>query len=96
MKLSEIKGEKALEVLADLIDPATAIMADAEVKKAYDMNKNVLQLAKVILKRHPKEVVAILAALDGVPVEDYEVNIVSLPKKLLEILNDEELQQLFS
>ena len=30
MKLSDIKGERALDVLADLIDPVAEIMADKD------------------------------------------------------------------
>lgn len=94
MKLSDIKGDEAFDVLADLIDPLTAIMSDAEVDHAF---KNLPRLAfvKVLLKKHKKEITEILAILDRTPVEEYEVSLVALPVKVMELLNDPELAELF-
>lgn len=94
MKLSEIKGDAALECLADIIEPAVAIIGDAEIVEALQ-GANKLVAVKKILKTYKKEVVEILAALDGVPADEYEVSVLSLPFKLLEILNDKELVKLF-
>ena len=33
MKLSEIKGEKAIEVFADLLEPVGKILMDEEIRK---------------------------------------------------------------
>lgn len=95
MKFSEIKGQKAIEVLGDLLEPSIEIMSDERVSKAFKDEKPILETAKIILKEHSESVVEILAALDGVPVEKYECNILSLPSKLLEILNDEALISFF-
>ena len=35
MKLSDIKGEAALDAFADMIDPAMEIMTDPDVSAAY-------------------------------------------------------------
>ena len=35
MKLSEIKGEEALDVLADLIEPVAMMLTDDEIQKIY-------------------------------------------------------------
>ena len=37
----------------------------------------------------------ILATMDGVPVDEYKCNVFSLPVKILELLNDPEMIQLF-
>lgn len=95
MKLSEIKGEAALDLLADLIEPASEIMTDPEVKKLAQA-KNKGAIVKVIIKNHKKAIREILAALDGVPADQYEMNIFTLPMKLLEILNDPELVDFFT
>ena len=95
MKLSEVKGEAAIDMLADLIEPAGEIMGDPNVADA-SRNKSRLAAVKVAIKNHKKAVIEILAVLDGIPVEEYEPNIFSLPVKLLEILNDKELAQLFT
>lgn len=95
MKLSEVKGEAAMEMLADLIEPAGEIFGDKGVAEAYRKG-NKLGAVKVAIKNHKKAVIEILAVLDGVPVEEYCPNLFSLPVKLLEILNDKDLLQLFT
>lgn len=95
MKLSEVKGEAALDLLADIIEPATSILADPKVQKAIKKD-NKMVVIKLILKDHKKAVIEIMAAMDGVPVSEYKVNILTLPMKLLEIMNDEELVSFFT
>ena len=95
MKLSDYKDERALDLLADIIEPAAEIMGDKEVTEAAK-GENMARTVSVILKRHKKAVIAVLAALDGVPVEEYHCNVFSLPAKLLELFNDPDISQLFS
>lgn len=95
MKLSEVKGEAALDMLADLIEPAGEIFGDEEVANAA-RNKSKFAAVKLAIKNHKKAVIEILAVLEGVPVEEYTPNLFSLPIKLLEILNDKDLLQLFT
>lgn len=96
MKLSEIKGEKALEVVADLIDPITLILADNEFIELYKSNKPKILVVKKLLKTHQKETLTILALLNDEDPETYKPSIVELPKMLLDIFNDEELKSLFT
>ena len=93
--LSEYKNEEAIELLADIMEPVSEILADEEVKNTYRSGANKVTLVKVILKHHSKQVVDILAVLDGVPREEYECNAITLPVKLLELLNDKELVDFF-
>lgn len=95
MKLSEIKGEQALDVLADLIEPASEIMTDKMVVATAKSGQK-LRAIKLAIKNHKKAVIEILAALDGADVDNYEVNVLTLPAKLLEILNDPVVMSLFS
>ena len=95
MKLSDYKDEDALDLLADIIDPATEIIADDEIRKAV-RTESKLAVIKIILKNHKRAVMEILAAMDGVPVEDYHVKVWTLPTKLLEIMNDKELMDFFT
>lgn len=95
MKLSEIKGEAAIDVLADLIDPMSEIISDKEIETLFKMNAPKLKLVKTALKKHKKEVIEILAVLDGESPETYDVNIVTLPLKVLELLNDPMVANLF-
>ena len=93
MKLSEYQGEAALDILADLIEPAGEIMSDKEIGEVF--KKNRFKAIGLAIKNHKKAVMQILATMDGVPVEEYKCNVFSLPVKILEILNDPEMIQLF-
>lgn len=94
MRLSEIKGETALEVIADIIEPAFSIMSDKEFEKAIKADKKYSAI-QIALKKHKKDVLTILAVLDGEDPETYKPSLLSIPKKLLEMLSDPELMELF-
>lgn len=96
MKLSDIKGEAAIDALADLMEPAAAIFADENIQRSISSGESKLLLAKKLLKLHKKEVIKILAILDGEDPATFEPTLLSLPVKLLEILNDPDLADLFT
>lgn len=106
MKLSEVKGEKALDMLADLIEPIMEIIEDKEVSKILKSrhSKDKADSTKIILgravsaaiKNHKKAVITILATLDDIPVDQYECNLLSLPKKMMDIINDPAIFDLFT
>lgn len=94
MKLSEIKGEQALDVLADILEPAARIISDDEIEKAYKSGQK-LKAVKIAIKDHKRDVITILAIMDGEDPETYEPNVLSVPIKLFEILNDPDVMGLF-
>lgn len=97
MKLSDFKGEDALDVLADIIEPVTDIATDTDVTDQWKSKGKMASLVKVILKKHPKGVIAILARLENKSYEEYAetINIATLPAKLLEVMQDEVLMSFF-
>lgn len=96
-RLSEYKNEAALDLLVEIMEPASELMSDKEAvallysKKPGDRMKGVTQM----IKEHKGAVMHILAALDGVPVDQYECGFFTLPTRLLEVLNDKELLSFF-
>lgn len=94
MKLSEYQGEAALDILADLIEPAGEIMTDKEIGEVF--KKNRFRAIGLAIKNHKKDVMQIMATIDGVPVEEYKCNVFTLPVKILELLNDPDIVQLFT
>ena len=96
MKLSDIKGERALDVLADLIDPVAEIFGDKEISAALQSGKAPAKAIKLALKNHKRAVLDMMAALDGEDPATYQPSLFVLPKRLLDLLNDPEVQQLFS
>lgn len=95
MLITEIRNEKALEMLGDVIEPLMKIMGDPETKEHFD-SENMLGFAKFVIKKFQSEIIEILAAMDGVPVAEYDVNIFGIFKKVMEILNTKELTELFT
>lgn len=98
MRLSDFKGEEAIDVLADIIEPITKILTDSEIQE-LSKQKDVpaLKYVKPMLKNNKKEVIEILARLDNKPVEEYTkgMSLLTLPAQVLELINDPELQSLF-
>lgn len=94
-KLSEYKDEAALDLLADILEPAAEIMGDPEMKEAFQ-NGNRMKMAKAVIKAHKKAVLEILAVMEGVPVEEYHCNVFTLPMRVIEVLNDDALISVFT
>lgn len=98
MRLSDYKGEDALDLLAEIIEPASEIMADKEVARLIKTEGTpIFKIVKPMIKNHKAAIIQILATLEGEDVEEYrnKVTVLTLPKKLLEMLNDTSLKELF-
>ena len=110
MKLSEIKGERTIDVLADITAPIIEIASDENASKLFKREKcpegmepSAFMLQRIrdalppLLKGHKSEIMSIMAALDGVTPEEYEENmtLASLVSDLFEMLTDEELLAFF-
>lgn len=97
MKLSQIKNEDALEVLAEIMEPVAEIVKDKKFEQLMkDPNTPNIDRVKYILKVHKTSIVKIIAAMHQVPVEEYEFNIISLTKDVLEMMDDDDLLGLFT
>ena len=94
MKLSEIKGEHALEVIADLIDPISKLLKDEKFKKKIQ-GGNKLDAIKYLLKNHPKNVIEIFAIINDKDPETYAPNLIELPMMLMDLINDPDVMSLF-
>lgn len=109
-RLSEYRGEDALDILAELIEPATEIMRDKEMV-VFFRAKQMAKAVKVALRKHKQAVLNILYVLDGngnpdedelnksgMTLDEYAktVTVFTLPQKLLDIFNDPDLLNLFS
>lgn len=96
-RLSDYKNEEALDLLVEIIEPAAELMGDKEVidllysKKPGDRMSGI----KRMIAEHKRAVICILAALDGVPADQFECGFFTLPARLLEVLNDKELLSFF-
>ena len=95
-KLSEVKGEEALDVLAEILEPIVTIINDEEVKAGFETN--IAKSVSIALKKYKTEILQIFASINGKPVEETceEIDILSLPSYLVEILNEPEIQRLLT
>lgn len=94
VKLSDYKGEEAIELWADLLDPISAIITDAEVAKVIKSGKSRLEIAKEILRKHKEEATQILLRIDSDPIDGLNI-VVRLVSILAEIGSNEEIRPFF-
>lgn len=110
MRLSDVKGARTLEVIAEIIDPVASIAQDPEAMQLFkrvklpdgaDPRKFVVDRlrsnAPKLLKGHSGDIIAILAAIEGVSADQYaaNLNLSVLVKDLIELLSDHAFTELF-
>lgn len=93
MRLADIKGDKAFEVLADLLTPVTNLCSDDEFIEA--INHTYIEGMQVALKKHQDDVKKMMAVLDLEDPETYEITLAKIPKKFMELVNDPDIRDLF-
>lgn len=110
MRLSDIKGERVFDVIADLIDPVANIAQDETASSLFKREKLpegmtaktfLLKRARTaipaLLKGHKGDIIAILATIEGSPVEKYkaDLSLAKLMRDATELLTDEAFSALF-
>lgn len=111
MKLSEVRGERVFDVVADIIDPLAAIATCPEAKemlsgmdcpegadpREWRMGR-IRQTLPKLIREQKANVVAILASIGGVKPEDYmrDMTLGSLMADIIELLNDEAFSDFFT
>lgn len=95
MKLSKYENEEALDVLAELIEPATRLLSNPELVATVKGGKSKLEIAKVAIQADKQAIIEILAICEGVPVEEYRCTPITIVKNVIELLSDKELVAFF-
>lgn len=93
MRLSDIKGDEALDMLADLLEPIVELATDKEI--TGNMGKDNMKAVKVAIKNHKGAITTILAILNKENPKTYKPNLLELPAMLVDVFNDPELIRLF-
>jgi len=93
-KLSEIRGDDALDVLAEILEPVSEIFTDNDFVDKIRKEKKI-QAASIILKNHKAAILKILAILKGVDPGEYNPSLIELPMLVLGLMNDPELLPVF-
>lgn len=110
MKLSDVKGERTLDVIADVIEPITNIAQDENAAALFKREKlpegktprgytleRARKAAPPLIRSHKQDIITILASIEGTPVQDYtqSLNLLKLTRDLIELLSDEAWWTLF-
>lgn len=111
MKLSEIKGERCLDVIADIIEPIALIAEDKEASEIFKRKKvpdgmdakkfligRIRKSVPRLLKSHKAELIQILAIIEGVSPNKYSENLTlaKLMSDCVELLTDDAFASLFT
>lgn len=105
MKLGEIKSERAVEVIADLIAPIVNIASDfpdfaafrTEMQEGETDREAVVRVFKEkvpeLLKSHKGDVLDILCTINGMSRED--LSVMDIIKGVIDLANDPDFMSLF-
>jgi len=110
MTLSDVKGERVFDVIADIIDPITSIALDKEAKKFFERKpapegvepwdfflQQLRDSLPTLIKSHKHDICKIIATIKGVSVKKYvsEMTLPSLLADLTGLLTDQEFRSFF-
>lgn len=93
--IGNLENEQMIESLGDMIEPIMKMREDRKVVELAQ-KKNLPMLAVYLCKNHSKEIVDVLAALEGTPRDKYKLTIPKLIKALTEIKADEDMLAFFT
>lgn len=104
MKLSDIKGDRVLDVIADIIDPIANMAQDKDVAAMFERKAvpegmdardffagRMRKGLPVLLKGHKADIIAVMAAIEGVTPEQYaaSLSLAKLFTDVMELLTDD-------
>ena len=110
MRLSDIKGDRVFDVIADIIDPIANIASDETASAIFKREKLpegmtakafLLERARkavpALLKWHKSDIITVLATIEGVSADDYRASLTlaKLMQDTAELLTDEAFGELF-
>lgn len=98
MKLSVIKGDRVLDVIADIIDPIANMVQDKDVAAMFEYEavpegmeardffaKRMRKGLPILLKNHKADIIAVMAAIEGVTPGQYAASL-DFPKLLTDVM----------
>ena len=110
MKLSDVKGDRVFDVIADLIEPIANIASDKEATEMFKKKKvpegmeakaflmqRLTKALTQLLKGHKKDMIAILSTIEGCSAEEYaeKLTLATLARDCADLLNDKAFKELF-
>lgn len=93
--VGNLENEEMIEALGDVLESIEVLKEDEKLLKILE-SQNVLKIGIYLCKNHSKEVVDIMASLEGTPREEYKLTIPKVIKALNEIKADDDMLAFFS
>lgn len=87
-----VKGEKAFEAMADILDPIIEISQDKKVTEEY--SKSLLHAVKYVCKKHASAVKTIVETLQDKDMS--EATILDYVSELLDLFEDQSVQRMLT
>ena len=97
-RLQDVKGEEALDVLADVLDYAVRLVKNDKIREALNSRGfRDIETIKLLIKEGKHELISIMAIIDGKPYDEFveTLDLLTLPVMLYQTFNDEALQSVF-
>lgn len=103
MKLSEIKGDRCIDVIAEIIDPIATIAQNPAAKELFERRElpegmepveffmgRLKENLPALLKENKKEFIQILSAIEGTSVKEYSknLNMAKLIRDVTDLITD--------
>ena len=110
MRLSDIKGDRVFDVIADIIDPIANIASDETASAIFKREKlpegmtakaflmeRARKAVPALLKGHKSDIITVLATIEGTSADDYRASLTlaKLMQDTSELLTDEAFGELF-
>ena len=110
MRLSDIKGDRVFDVIADIIDPIANIASDETASALFKREKlpegmtaksfllkRAREAVPALLKGHKNDIITVLSTIEGVSADDYRASLTlaKLMKDTAELMTDEAFGELF-
>lgn len=111
MRLSEVRGDRVFDVIADIIDPVAELATSKEMEQLLERRETpkgvnprtyalqrVRRLLPKLIKEHKGAFVGIMSAIDGVTPEEYldGLTMASLFADVADLLNDDTFTDFFT
>ena len=110
MRLSDIKGDRVFDVIADIIDPIANIASDETASALFKREKlpegmtaksfllkRARKAVPALLKGHKSDIITVLSTIEGVSADDYResLTLAKLMQDTAELMTDEAFGELF-
>ena len=110
MRLSDIKGDRVFDVIADIIDPIANIASDETASALFKREKlpegmtaksfllkRARKAVPALLKGHKSDIITVLSTIEGASADEYRASLTlaKLMKDMAELMTDEAFGELF-